>query len=63
MEISKERWSIPSKKDFSCQVKISFKQPVYVQTAATQTDSVLPAPLSEVSGIKEDCEFPDKLLT
>ena len=57
LEISKERWSIPSIKDFACQLEINFKQPVHVQTSATQTDSVLPAPSSEVSGIKQDCEF------
>ena len=48
LEISKARWSIPSKKDFACQVEISFKQPAHAQTIATQTDSVLPAPSSEV---------------
>ena len=51
------RWSIPSKKDFACQVEINFKQPVHVQTTDTQTDSVLPASSSEVSGIKQDCEL------
>ena len=49
LEFSKERWSIPSIKNFACQVEINFKQPVHVQTTATQTDSVLPAPSSEVS--------------
>ena len=27
LEFSKERWSIPSKKDFACQVATNFKQP------------------------------------
>ena len=36
LEISKERWSIPSIKDFACQLEINFKQPVHVQTSATQ---------------------------
>ena len=65
LEISKARWSIPSKKDFACQVEISFKQPAHAQTIATQTDSVLPAPSSEVSGVKQDGELAlhaDKLL-
>ena len=65
MEISRARWSIPSKKDFACQVEIGFKQPAHVQTIATQTDSVLPAPSSEVSGVKQDGELAlhaDKLL-
>ncbi|CAH3163055.1 unnamed protein product, partial [Porites lobata] len=56
--ISKARWSIPSKKDFACQVEISFKQPAH-------TDSVLPAPSSKVSGVKQDGELAlhaDKLL-
>ena len=57
LEISKARWSIPSKKDFVCQVEISFKQPAHVQTIATQTDPVLPAPSSEVSGVKQDGEL------
>ena len=58
LEISNARWSIPSKKDFACQVEISFKQPVHVQTTATQTDAVLPAPSSEVSaGAKQDGEL------
>ena len=57
MEFSKERWSIPSKKDFACQVEINFKEPVHVQTTATPTDSVLPTPSSEVSGVKQYCEF------
>ena len=48
LEFSQERWSIPWKKDFACQVEINFKQPVHVQTTVTQTDSVLPAPSSEV---------------
>ena len=48
LEFSQERWSIPSKKDFACQVEINFKQPVHVQTTVTQTYSVLPAPSSEV---------------
>ena len=70
LEISKARWSIPSKKDFACQVELSFKQPAHVQTIATQTiatqtDPVLPAPSSEVSGVKQDGELAlhaDKLL-
>ena len=57
LEFSKERWSIPSKKDFACQVENNFKQPVHVQTTATQTDLVLPAPSSEVSGINQDGGF------
>ena len=56
LEFSKERWSIPSKRpDFACDVEINFKQPVYVQTTATQTDSVLTASSSEVSGFYQDC--------
>ena len=65
LEISKARWSIRSKKDFACQVEISFNQPAHVQTIATQTNPVLPAPSSEVSGIKQDGELTlhaDKLL-
>ena len=57
LEFSKERWSIPSKKDFACQVENNFKQPVHVQTTATQTDLVLPTPSSEVSGINQDGGF------
>ena len=30
LEFSEERWSIPSKKDFACQVEKNFKQPVHV---------------------------------
>ena len=65
LEISKVHWSIPSKKDFACQVEIGFKQPTYVQTIATQTDSVLPAPSFKLSGVKQDGELAlhtDKLL-
>ena len=65
LEISKARWSIRSKKDFACQVGISFKQPAHAQTIATQTDFVLPAPSSEVSGVKQDRQLTlhaDKLL-
>ena len=57
LEFSRERWCIPSKKDFACQVEINFKQPVHVQTTVTQTGSVLPVPSSEVSGVKQDCEL------
>ena len=57
LEFSEERWSIPSKKDFACQVEMNFRQTVHVQTTATQTDSVLPTPSSEVSSVKQDCEF------
>ena len=57
LEFSEERWSIPSKKDFACQVEMNFRQTVHVQTTATQTDSVLPTPSFEVSSVKQDCEF------
>ena len=65
LEISKARWSIPSKKDFACLVEISYNNPLMSKLLPRRLTQVYLLPSSEVSGVKQDGELAlhaDKLL-